>query len=223
MASSFELPRKCRECVKSSMPLIHSKCDLCKDIGLQEEILCDLNRSVQEPGGFICHAFHPMLKLVRSIAQEVVPLPESPKNDPAGRFFRKWLRSDKIGYERALALQKLGRDQDAVLVDLEYHLVWNAIQRTPVFTSPANMSGFIRDVFSSYSELVGGFVSLLWLAPDHLHLYVESNGETSIETIAQEMKHRSSSAILEEFGYLKASIGEENRLWDIAYFAETIG
>ena len=72
-------------------------------------------------------------------------------------------------------------------------------------------------------EAVGGFVSLLWLAPDHLHLYVESNGETSIETIAHGMKHRSSSAILEEFGYLKASIGEENRLWDIAYFAETIG
>jgi hypothetical protein len=29
--------------------------------------------------------------------------------------------------------------------------------------------------------------------------------------------------ILEEFGDLKASIGEGNELWDIAYFAETIG
>ena len=55
-------------------------------------------------------------------------------------------------------------------------------------------------------EAVGGFVSLLWLAPEHLHLYVESNEETSIETIVQEMKHRSSSVILEEFGNVKASI-----------------
>jgi REP element-mobilizing transposase RayT len=223
MRSSKELPRKCTECIKSSKPLIHSKCDLCKDLGFQEEILCDLNQYIQEPVNFICHAFQPMLNLVEAIAQESIPLSKTPQNDRSERFLRKLVSSDRIGYERALALQKLRRDQDAVFAELKYHLAWNVINRTPVFMRPAHMSGFISDVLSGYGELVGGFVSLLRLAPDHLHLYVESNEETSIEKIAQEMKHRSSSVILEEFGDLKASIGEGNELWDIAYFAETIG
>jgi hypothetical protein len=73
--------------------------------------------------------------------------------DRSERFLRKLLSSDRIGYERALALQKLGRDQDAVFAELKYHLAWNVINRTPVFMRPANMSGFISDVFSGYGEL----------------------------------------------------------------------
>ena len=85
------------------------------------------------------------------------------------------------------------------------------------------MFNFINDIFSKYSDLVGGFVRLLWLAPDHLHLYMESDGEKSIEVIAQKMKRQSASAILEEFADLKASLDAENELWDKAYFVETVG
>jgi hypothetical protein len=192
-----ELPRKCGECFKSSKPLIHAKCNFCKDLAFQEEVLCHLNRCVQDPVDFTCHAFHPILKLVEPFAQEVPPLPKDPKSSRSKRFFEKLLSSDKIGYERALALQKLGRDQDTVFVELKYHLAWNAIHRKPVFVGSANMF--------------------------NLHLYVESDGENSIEAIAQKMKGLSASAILEEFADLKANLDAENELWDKAYFVETIG
>ncbi|MBT9437923.1 MAG: IS200/IS605 family transposase, partial [Desulfobacterales bacterium] len=57
----------------------------------------------------------------------------------------------------------------------------------------------------------------------HLHLYVESDGSNSVETIAQEMKRVSAAAILAEFGDLKASLDAQKELWDKAYFVESIG
>jgi len=223
MSLPSELPRKCSECFKSSKALIHAKCNFCKDLEFQEEVLCHLNRCVQDPAEFVCHAFQPVLKLVEPCAQEVIPSHKDPKSKRSERFFEGLLSSDKIGYERALALQKLGRDPDAVFVELKYHLAWNVIHRKPVFVRPANMFSFINEIFSKCNELAGGFIRLLWLAPDHLHLYVESDGEYSIETIAQRMKELSASAILREFPDLKANLDAKNELWDKAYFVETIG
>jgi REP element-mobilizing transposase RayT len=70
---------------------------------------------------------------------------------------------------------------------------------------------------------VGGFVSLLWLAPDHVHLYVISDGEKSVETIVQEIKRSSNDAIMGEFADIKDRFDAGNELWDTAYFSETAG
>jgi REP element-mobilizing transposase RayT len=110
-----------------------------------------------------------------------------------------------------------------LFVDFKYHFAWNVIYRKPVFALPANIFDFVSDTFSKCSEMVGGFVDLLWLAPDHLHLYVESDGSNSVETIAQEMKRVSAAAILAEFSDLKASLDAQKDLWDKAYFVESIG
>jgi REP element-mobilizing transposase RayT len=223
MSFSSQLPKKCSECIKSSRPFIHNKCDLCKDLGFQEEVLCNLNRCVQDPVEFACHAFHHILKLVSPSVQEVPILPDDHKEGGFQKSFHEVIHSDKIGYERALALQRLDRDQDAIYVELKYHLAWNVIHRKSVFVGSDNLIDFVSGTFSDCSNLVGGFVRLVWLAPDHLHLYVESDGDHSIESIAQEMKRLSASAILMEFPDLKANLGPGNELWDIAYFVETIG
>ena len=223
MSLQSQLPEKCGGCIKSSRHLIHPRCDLCKNLGFQEEVLCHLNRSVQDPEEFTCHAFQRILRLVNPSAQQVPFSPEGHKERGFQKSFHELLHSDKIGYERALALQRLDRDQDAIYLELKYHLAWNVIHRKPVFAGSENLIDFVSGTFSDCSDLVGGFVRLLWLAPDHLHLYVESDGEHSIESIAQEMKTVSASAILMEFADLKASLDAGNELWDIAYFVETIG
>ncbi|MBW1834774.1 MAG: transposase [Deltaproteobacteria bacterium] len=145
------------------------------------------------------------------------------KDNSPQNGFHELLDSDKIKYQRALALQRLGRDPDSVFVDFKYHFAWNVIYRKPVFALPANIFDFVSDTFSKCSEIVCGFVDLLWLAPDHLHLYVESDGSNSVETIAQEMKRVSAAAILAEFSDLKASLDAQKDLWDKAYFVESIG
>ena len=223
MSSSSQLPEKCSECIKSSMSFIHARCNLCRDLGFQEEVLCHLNRCVQDPVEFTCYAFQRILKLVAPSAQKVPFSPEAHKEIGFQESFHALLHSDKIGYERALALQRLHRDHDAIYSDLKYHLAWNVIHRESVFVGSENLRDFVSGTFSDCSDLVGGFVKLLWLAPDHLHLYVESDGEHSIESIVGEMKRLSASAILMEFTDLEGSLGAAKELWDLAYFVETIG
>ena len=66
-------------------------------------------------------------------------------------------------------------------------------------------------------------MDLLYLAPDHIHLYVETDGELSIEEIVHRVKQFSNDAILEEFPLIKDKIGGNTEIWDEAYFTETIG
>jgi len=222
MPSPNELPEKCMECVKSSVTLFHRKCYFCRDLEFQESVLCDLNRCIQSRSDFECHAFQPMLKLVGPKNKEFVS-DDSSAREIKENFFLERLNSDKIKYERALALQKMGRDSDGVYVQLKYHFVWNVSLRRAVF-SPANtFFDFFSDTFLRYSKLAGGFVDLLYLAPDHLHLYVESDGELSIEEIVHRIKQFSNDAILEKFPLLRDKISGDAEIWDKAYFVETIG
>ena len=118
MSSNNDLPTKCRDCAKLIRPDIHSKCDICYRLALEERVLCDLNRCVQEETGFECHAFQPTLKLVGSPGKQAddldIDLPAAGEKDPLSELL-DW---DKIGYERALAVQKLDRDPDGVYVQL---------------------------------------------------------------------------------------------------------
>ena len=223
MSSLNHFPGRCRECAKSSRSMIHGKCSFCQDLEFQENVLCHLNRCIQNPAVFECYAFQPALKLVGASDREISSSPNCIKDNSPQNDFQELLDSDKIKYQRALALQRLGRDPDSVFIELKHHFVWNVIYRKPVFAHPADIFDFVSDTFSKCSEIVGGFVDLLWLAPDHLHLYVESDGSNSVETIAQEIKRVSAAAILAEFGDLNASLGTQKDLWDKAYFVESIG
>ena len=81
----------------------------------------------------------------------------------------------------------------------------------------------VNDAFFGSSSSVGSFVSLLWLAPDHVHVYLESDGEKPVEIIAQEIKRLSESSILGRASEMVLNAVVGNDLWDKAYFVETIG
>ncbi len=219
-SSRNHFPIKCLECAKSCKPFIHKSCSFCQELSFQEEVLCSLNRSTQNPTLFECHAFQPLLKIVESSEQETRP---EPKAQPAEITLKKLLNSDKVKYQRTLALQKLTRNPDDVMLEIKYHFAWNVVGRRPAFTEPATIIGFIGDIIKTCSEAVSGFASLRWLARDHIHLYVESDGEVSPNIMAQKLKRLLEIPILERFPDLVASPKVERRLWDKAYFVETIG
>ncbi|MFC1815951.1 transposase [Thermodesulfobacteriota bacterium] len=133
------------------------------------------------------------------------------------------LKSDKIKYERALALQKLGRDPDGIYIQIKYHFAWNVSLRRAVFSPAKDFIDFVLDTFLKCSEPTGGFVDLRYLAPDHIHLYVESDGELSIEEIIYRIKQFSNDAISEKFPLIRDKLGGNTQIWDDAYFVETIG
>ncbi|NOQ40879.1 MAG: hypothetical protein GQ563_00045 [Desulfuromusa sp.] len=219
-SSRNHFPVKCLECAKSSKPFIHGRCSFCQDLSFQEEVLCYLNRSTQNPTFFECYAFQSLLKLVELSGQETQP---EPKVQSSKISLEKLLNSDKIKYQRALAFQKQTRDPDDVMLEIKCHFAWNVVGRRPVFAEIANPIGFISDIITTCSDAVGGFASLLCLAPDHIHLYVESDGEVSPDNMAQKLKQLLEAQILERFPDLIASPEMGGELWDEAYFVETIG
>ena len=218
MLTSIEIPKKCHECRKYSRPITHGKCTFCQTLAFKEGILCDLNRRVQHPENFECFAFTPILKLVGSSKQNQV-CESNESTEPFQIFFE----SDRFKYQRALAVQKMKNDPDAVFIDMKYHLAWNVVHRRSSFPDPQNAFRIVADAFFDCSSSLDSFVSLLWLAPDHVHIYLESNGEKSIETIAQEVKRLSESSIIARASDMVLNAVAGNDLWDKAYFAETIG
>jgi REP element-mobilizing transposase RayT len=223
MSIPCEFPPKCLECAKLKGPILNRKCNLCQDLGFCESILCDLNRCVQTLADFECHAFQPILKLAKPSGSEPPDLSGGLTHRPRQDSILELLRSDKIKYNTALALQKLGRDPDGVFVNIKYHLAWNVVERRPVFKRSDDYLVLFHDTFSKCGEIVGGGASLLWLAPDHIHVYVESDGEKSVETIIHGLKQFSKHAIVRQFHALGQQFGIGREIWDKAYFSETVG
>ena len=137
--------------------------------------------------------------------------------------FQNFFEPDRFKYQRALAVQKIKNDPDAVYIDIRYHLAWNVVHRRSSFADPQNAFKMVNNAFIGISSSVGSFVSLLWLAPDHVHVYLESDGEKSVENIAQEIKRLSESSILGRASEMVLNAVAGDDLWDKAYFAETLG
>jgi hypothetical protein len=191
MPESNDVPKMCLECAGLDNKRIHKDCRLCREVGFRESILCDLNRSVQETGGFQCHALRLALRLV-GVVEEKTSKQDMGGEDTLERDpFKELFHSDKVKYERALALQKLHQDPEMIMIQLKYHLVWNVSRRTPVFAPANDFIDVVHDAFVETSEVAQGFVSLLYLAPDHVHVHVESGGERSVGGMANDIKRLS--------------------------------
>jgi REP element-mobilizing transposase RayT len=218
MTTSIEIPKKCHECRKYSRPTTHEKCTFCQNLEFQESILCDLNRIVQNPENFKCFAFTPTLKSVGSSKQDELCV-----SNGSTKPFQNFLESDRFKYQRALAVQKMKSQPDAVFINLRYHLAWNVVHRRSSFPDLQTAFEVVNDAFFDSGLSVGSLVSLLWLAPDHVHVYLESDGEEPVETIVQEIKKISKSSILVSASEMGLNALAGNDLWDEAYFVETIG
>jgi REP element-mobilizing transposase RayT len=178
---------------------------------------------MQDPNDFKCYAYQPVLTITKPSETKTPDFSGGLRRIDHQESFMKYLRSDKIQYKKALALQKLNHNPDGVFMELKYHFAWNVIHRKPIFHLSSDIFDFIHDRSLKCSELVRGFANLLWLAPDHIHLYVESDGELSVETMVQKIKEYLKNAILSELTAIKDELGTESIIWDKTYFSETIG
>jgi len=222
MNNTDKLPEICQRCLKSSVVRIHQGCEFCKKTGFHEEILCYLNQSIQNPVDFICNAFQPALKLVTPSKTEEIDIQQEAAQHLHKATIKSFLQSDRFKYKKALAIQKMKNDPGGIYFDIKYHFAWNVIHRRPVF-EPKEQLEFISTTFQKCGELISGSVYLIWLAPDHVHVYVDSDGEISAEDIAQEVKRFSEKEIINEPESKPGWVGTENSLWDKAYFVETLG
>jgi REP element-mobilizing transposase RayT len=221
--TSDNLPEKCLSCTNNTAVAVHKKCKFCQDLRFSESLLCHLNRSVQATDKFFCLAFRQKLINVNKPMADEARLEMVPTNNFRADKIKKLLESDKAKYRNALAVQRLQRDPDGVYLDLKYHFTWNVACRQAVFEKSADYFDFISDLFLTCGDLVGGYAQLLWLAPDHVHIYVVTDGRDPVEAGIRKLKQHSDKAIIDHFPEAAKKLNPKNRLWDKAYFSETIG
>ena len=221
--TSENLPEKCFSCANDTASAVHKKCRFCQDLRFSESLLCHLNRSVQATDKFSCHAFRQKLINVNKPTTEKAGIEISPTDSFRSAKIKKLLDSDKSKYRNALAVQRLQRDPDGEYLELKYHFVWNVMCRRAVFEKSADCFDFTSDLFLTCGDMVGGYAQLLWLAPDHVHIYVVTDGKDSVETLIRKLKQHSGKAIIDHFPEVSKKLNQKKRLWDKAYFSETIG
>jgi REP element-mobilizing transposase RayT len=178
-------------------------------------MLCDLNRSIQhDMMKFQCHAFQPILKDIKAIPTKQINIEDIEAHRK--KNIRVIMQSDKSKYKNALALQKLKRNPDSVIIDLQYHLALTVVNRKPLFKLEKDIEkGWER--FRQCTEETGGFFRLIQIAPDHVHILLESDGEKPIDTVIKHLKKHVNNAMKDIFNEIRG------RIWSDAYFVETVG
>ena len=217
MIDNQDFPAKCRSCFKADRDSIISNCEFCRDLPFSETVLCDLNRVVQSSANeFGCHAFQPMLNLVPPKRKQVPDLADNDKKQ------NELFLSDKTKYQIALYLQKLDRDPDFIFADLKYHISWNVSQREKAFPESPDLMESISVIFKNSIKQADTLVLPLWIAFDHVHVYVETSGKISIDIMTRKIKKATEQKLI----HCLKGMGNRNSkaaLWDDAYFVETIG
>ena len=147
-----DFPEKCGQCVKSFRQIPNKQCKFCQELKFDESVLCDLNRLMQSSHNFRCHAYQPVLTIVNQPGKKPPDIFEGSKRIDRQESILKYLRSDKIKYKKALALQKMKDDPDGVFTELKYHFAWNVTHRKPVFRIGSDVFDFIYDRSLKYKS-----------------------------------------------------------------------
>ena len=223
------IPAKCRQCAKSKGTKVRTLCQICADSNFEQTILCELHRSVQqETDEFECGAFTPVLSVAG--AKEVEESPEAEhcdqdvRENPLARQLAvaKFMNSDKIKYQTASTLQKLTEDPDAIIVDLKFHFAWSVQGRRGIFRDLEKYAGVMREILATATMPSVRRAGLLCLAPDHVHVYCDSDGEKSPEETALGLKQLLTRGILERCPEVASDFAGDNEIWEDSYFAETL-
>jgi len=208
----MSIPTLCQACYKYHHTTVVKACPFCSDVQFPEQVLCDLVRvNDGDEQAFHCAAFRPTLSVVHHDETEVSPMEDVSENTVSMSPKDKWFR--------AYAVQQLGMNPDLIVCTLRYHVVFSTRQRVNVFAREHDepMADLVRQAAIPFEQTT---VQVLWLASDHMHLYIDASPDYPLDEIVD--------AIMEyvehEMANLLPELKHSNQpLWKRAYFAEGIG
>jgi len=108
---------------------------------------------------------------------------------------------------------------DLIYANLRYHVVFSTVKRAKLFSHP----DFERiDNIFHHAEFPfeNTNVHLLCSAPDHMHLYIDSSPDYSLDDIVNAVMESSEREIVIQFPDLQKS---SDALWERAHFFQGIG
>ena len=97
--------------------------------------------------------------------------------------------SPKDKWFRAYAVQQLSLHPDLIDFTIRYHVVFSTRQRTNVFSREHGepMADLVRQAAIPFEQTT---VHVLWLASDHLHLYIDATPDYALDEIVHAISGR---------------------------------
>jgi REP element-mobilizing transposase RayT len=208
----MSIPTLCHACYKHYRSTVVNACPFCADVQFPEAMLCDLVRedqSAKQP--FRCAAFRPALSVVRHNEIEASPAEEGSPDTVSMSPKDKWFR--------AYAVQQLRLDPDLIAFTIRYHVVLSTRQRVTVFASQhgEQIADMVRQAAIPFEQTTA---QVLWLASDHLHLYIDASPEYALDEIVHAVRESLEHEMANLFPALPHS---KQSVWARAYVAESIG
>lgn len=185
---------------------------------MTESFLCDLLRKGADFSSFRCHAFRPHLTLVGKKKQSRDSL--SVCQDKKGYFAEvvQMISSGKCSGGGCGGGQ-CGLGNKTIPGSKKYHVIWSVRERNPLFVKSEQYVSYLHEILLSCGVLMKGRALLLWLAPDHLHLYVEFAGTDSIMEVVDDLQGLVHDALTEGF---KEFTNAGGIIWEKDFFLEEI-
>jgi len=213
------LPQRCSRCLASGKDVPPESCRICQDQGMNESFLCQLRRNGADFSSFQCHAFRPYLTLVGKGLRKSDSL--SICQDKKGYFSEVVQMISSGGCSGGgCGGGQCGSGNKSVPGSRKYHVVWGVHQRNPLFAKSDRYVSYLHDVLLSCGKLLKGRVLLLWLAPDHLHIYLEYAEKNSISEVVEDLQGLVHDALIEKFNEF---VGEgKTKIWENDFFFEEI-
>jgi REP element-mobilizing transposase RayT len=208
----MSIPDLCQACYKHYRSTVVKACPFCDDVQFAEAMLCDLVQAGQsEKQPFRCAAFRPALSVVRHDEIEASPAEEGSEDTVSMSPKDKWFR--------AYAVQQLSLHPDLIDFTIRYHVVLSTRQRVNVFASEHRepMADLVRQAAFPFQQTT---VHVLWLASDHMHLYIDASPEYALDELVHTIREHLEHAMTHLFPALKHS---NQPFWEPAYWAEGIG
>ena len=171
----MSIPTLCQACYKHYRSTVVKACPFCDDVQFPEQVLCDLVREGQsEKHPFRCAAFRPALSVVHHDEIEARHMEEGSADTANVSPKDKWFQ--------AYAVQQLSRNPDLIDFTLRYHVVLSTRQRTNVFSGEHSeqIADMVRQAALPFEQTTA---HVLWLASDHLHLYIDASPDYSLDEI----------------------------------------
>jgi REP element-mobilizing transposase RayT len=208
----MSIPTLCQACYTHYRSTVIKACPFCDDVQFPEQVFCDLVREGQsEKQPFRCAAFRPALAVVQSDHTEALPMEEGSENTVNMSPKDKWFQ--------AYAVQQLSLHPDLIAFTIRYHVVFSTRQRTNIFASEHSepMADLVQQAALSFEQTTAHVV---WLASDHLHLYIDATPDYTLDEIVHTIMDDLERKMTRQFPTLPHS---NQPVWERAYFAESIG
>lgn len=215
------LPSRCSHCniLKKDVP--NKSCQICLDQAMCESFLCAMLDSPPQ-GDVKCRAFQTSLSLVGDAKKNSGKTIATVCEDKSSYFLEV---VDNILYgkcSRNGGCGACGDKKSARKGNNRYHVAWSVRERAPLFANSGQYLSYLHDAFLTCGTLLSGKAVLLWLAPDHLHFYLELPDTETVGEIVEDLQGLIHDALVDKYREARNLASPDNLIWETSYFLESI-